>query len=157
MKSLDVTWSRCKSEFDWDGSLRDIYVLDTSSKDWAVLLAEIPLWGYKVSGDSEGKTCPIPVSFDEVRKITEVASLVLSINLVGILVNTHFYHDAFIEFDIDPREINSQDDLDKLLEFIQRIGRNLGRRVILTPENDIETPILDFDPVSNRFVYIPYE
>ena len=32
-----ITWSEVKPEFDWDGSLRDIYILATTVNDWRAI------------------------------------------------------------------------------------------------------------------------
>ena len=43
-----------------------------------------------------------------------------------------------IELDIDPREVTSPTAVDRVLEFMERLGAHLARDVILTEENSPE-------------------
>ena len=39
--STEIDWSAVAHEFEWDGSLRDMYVQDTSVTEWQVVLDAI--------------------------------------------------------------------------------------------------------------------
>ena len=48
-------WAEIKDDFAWDGSLRDIYILDTDANDWDVLLAAIRSSNYERSYRLDGE------------------------------------------------------------------------------------------------------
>ena len=62
------------------------------------------------------------------------------------LLHCHFFAIEEIEIDIDPREIASAIEHDGVMGFIESLGRALGKPVVLTPENDPETPIVSYQP-----------
>jgi hypothetical protein len=79
----------------------------------------------------------------------------MSIEVDGILINCHFFTEQEIEFDIDPREITSEEKLSKVFEFMQRIGRLLQKEVIMTPENCQREIVFRYVPETNKIEYIP--
>lgn len=127
-----MRYSDLADEFEVDGSLRDIYVLNTSVSDWNRLLNLTPsLGGFAYFRDAE--KAPLPT---DAKLIFEDAdhSHLLQFNLDGIIINTHFFVEDEIEFDLDPSDIISQPDLDLVLNFCVSIGRQIGRDIRITPE-----------------------
>lgn len=55
-----------------------------------------------------------------------------------IQINNHFFVDNEIENEIDPREINSIEDHERVIKYMTALSNLLGKPVILTPENDQE-------------------
>lgn len=65
----------------------------------------------------------------------------LSLDISGVLLNCHFFTQTQIEFDLDPAEVRSADQLVKLFEFMQAVAGTLGKDVLMTPENEEQYPI----------------
>jgi hypothetical protein len=80
----------------------------------------------------------------------------LSINIDGLILNSHSFGPEFIELDLDPRELN-ENRFCELLDFMESLGRRLKRDVLLTPENDEEDPILKYDSKHDRIVKVAEE
>ena len=75
----------------------------------------------------------------------EMECKTVSIILGNIIINTHFFCIDEIEFDIDPKEINTIFDFEKVLNFINQISLILNKPVILTGENQREFPLIKVD------------
>jgi hypothetical protein len=58
-----------------------------------------------------------------------------TINLNGIDINCHFFTDQEIENDVDPIQIKTIEDHNRLLDYLQTVSTALNKRIILTPEN----------------------
>lgn len=129
MRYLDLV-----SEFEADGSLRDIYALDTSVTDWNRLLNLSPSLG-EAAYFRGGKAAPLPTSASSIFEDVDHSHL-LQFSLGGPVINTHFFIADEIEFDLDPKEITSQVDLDLVLDFCASVGRGIQRDIRITPEND---------------------
>ncbi|SDL01483.1 hypothetical protein SAMN05421823_104149 [Catalinimonas alkaloidigena] len=52
-----------------------------------------------------------------------------------MLIKCHFFTDDEIENDVDPREVRSLEDHQRLLDYMIRLSTLLDQPVILTPEN----------------------
>jgi hypothetical protein len=145
-----VAWSVYHQAFDWDGSLRDIYVQETTIEDWRVLFAALRQ-AYRLEYAVDGETRPLPQQVDEIFATTGDAACTLYLHTVGVLFASHFFTVDEIEFDIDPREVASQAALDAVTDFLQLIGDTLGKRVLLTEENAVDRVLITYDPVVARF------
>ena len=128
-----MRYSDLSDEFEVDGSLRDIYVLNTSVSDWNRVLHLTPsLGGFAYFCD--GEEAPLPTDARLVLGDVDHSHL-LRFSLGGPTINTHFFVEDEIEFDVDPSGITSQPDLDLVLGFCASIGRGIGRDIRITPEN----------------------
>ena len=148
-----ATWSNCERDFEPDGSLRDIYVLETSLADWERLLQALPST-YQLhfqSGDLE----TLPSTASEAFRLAQVQGALLKIDAEGIKVHCHFFWDRDIEFDVDPKEIASEREFRSLVSFMRFTGQALGKPVRLTPENLQEHRILEYHPATDCVVYYP--
>jgi hypothetical protein len=145
-----ISWETCRKEFEWDGSLRDIYVQTTTIRDWQILVDKLAT-SYKISFQIDGAARPLPATMAEVFAIRDKASTLLNVEAGNILAACHFFTPDEIEFDIDPRQVASQTELDSLLEFLRFIGDCVNKPVMLTLENGIADPILMYEPHSKCF------
>ncbi|MEQ4724451.1 hypothetical protein [Nonomuraea sp. B19D2] len=60
-----------------------------------------------------------------------------------------------IDFDVDLRELQGQEGVDTLCDFLRTIGSELGKPVLMTPEGGSqEHPVLGFDPVVSKVVLL---
>lgn len=146
-----IDWETCKADFEWDGSWRDIYVLDTKPEDWVELFSMLRK-DYVRSNELD-EEASLPSSNEEVLNAAKTSSKNWNFRVGRILVVCHLFALTRIEFDIDPREVLGQPDLDSLCQFLQRLGDALGKSVILTPESFAECPIITYEPRSTSFRY----
>jgi len=134
-----MTWEILRKKIYYiDGSLRDIYVKDTSMEDWEKWI-DLVNTGYKVkfynglSGEIESQIDKSMV-FDYWNGKTDLLSNV-TIHLKDILVKCYFFGGDEIENDITPSEINSIEDHNRLVDYLKDVSACLGKEVMLTPEN----------------------
>jgi len=64
------------------------------------------------------------------------------------------YEPEQIDFDVDLRELQGQEQLDVLCRFFTVIGRALCKPVLMTPEGHGNQPVLAYDPASDRVVVL---
>ncbi len=128
-------WQSVARAFEWDGSWRDIYILNTSVNDWDVVLKALSLgsYGFKFicSGESWAKALP---SFANITLLRERSGVTSSFVIVDITIKCHFFTDDTIEFDLDPREVNAEN-WPELCNFLFELSRITEKPCRLTEEN----------------------
>jgi hypothetical protein len=145
-----IRWEICKQDFEWDGSWRDIYIFKTTLHDWQTL-SDFLRTTYELKYSIDGEQQAFPKLVNKAFAVRANASALLNFQAHKILFACHFFSPEEIEFDIDPREIKSQSDINVLLNFMQRIGNVLCKPVVLTPESGREFPIISYEPASQKF------
>ncbi len=141
--------------FQRDGSLRSIYVLDTTAEDWQAVMDVVrnefsPLtFTY---GDE-----PMPLPSDIHALFTSEFTSVLSFWVAHMQVTCHFSSPTAIEFNIDPREVDSMDQLDELLAFMRRVGHHVDKPVLLTHELCPAEVLVRFVPAHDKIEVTPTE
>ena len=144
-----------KDVFYRDGSLRDIYVLETTSGDWQKLITFLESADYRVTFGVDGVKRPLPTEFSEIQKhMGEVVQL-LSIYVEGVRLNCHFFWIEDIELDLLPNEVDTETKAEAIFRFMMEVGQLLEKEVILTPENGREFVIVRYNPKLNEIEYIP--
>ena len=143
-----MKWNEYKSAFTWDGSWRDLYILNTTLTDWQQLIDFLRASSYTLRFDHEEDE-PLP---EHIAGLFggEILHL-LSINLGGPILNCHFFTEEEIEFDLDPREFKSRQEGERLLAFMKGVGDRLGKAIRLTPENTQNIALVEYDPSRGRF------
>ncbi len=142
-------WNKAKWIFKPDGGLKDIYVQDIDSTDWQKLIEFLNSKYNLIFGvDKENGTNQI--DFDYVQKMWndetgKLESKSLTIDLNGVTVKSYFFCPDQIEFDIKPAEIQSESELDSILDFMQSISKVLKKQSTLTDENNPEFPLIKID------------
>lgn len=149
-----MLWNDVSRLFEVDGSLRDILIFGTTVSDWDTLI-QLALRLGKVSFELDSERAELPSSVKNVFAQTEHARC-MKIDLGGPFVNTHFFSADEIELDLDPREINSQTDLDAVLGFCAQLGSELERDVVITEENTPEAVLLRYSSRMNRWEIIAH-
>ncbi|OZC01612.1 hypothetical protein [Rubricoccus marinus] len=144
-----MEWEKVQLAFEWDGSWRDIYVLDSSLDDWQRLLDFLRTSRYNLTF-KRASVEPIPVHAAEAFGGPDDVRPLLQIDVDGIVVNSHFFAKEEIEFDLDPREVEVSADAEAVFEFMAGIGRALSKPVILTPENMSELALIAYDPATDE-------
>jgi hypothetical protein len=74
------------------------------------------------------------------------ADRMLSVTFAGVQANCHFFTRDEIQFDVDPREVRGQNQLDALLAFMQLSSDATDKDAILTPENLPEIVVIRTRP-----------
>ncbi|MEK5374509.1 MULTISPECIES: protein export chaperone secb [Paenibacillus] len=128
-----------------DGSLRDIYILDTDIQVWALIFDHLKSnrINYRVTID--GLITRIR-DIAELLRIKKEASIGITIEYSKIDICGHFYEGSVIEFDISPIQIDSEKKIDVLMNFLKDLSRNLNKTIIITPEMTIEEVLVRVEP-----------
>jgi hypothetical protein len=135
-------WNEIKAELEPDGSLRDIYVLDTNISIWEKLLTEITLSKYVFKFTHGEIQLDIPSCFSSIKTLQESNPTTLTILVNHIKINCHFFVESEIEMDICPSEVNSEDNFNSLIEFLKWLSKVSNSNVVLTHENSEDHVIL---------------
>jgi hypothetical protein len=121
-----------------DGSWRDIYIHDTTLRDWEKWVTFVNQ-NYKIefyNGQTQQTETKIDYSliFDFWEHKTEFLNSSI-INIDNIKVNCHFFNVHEIENDIDPSVIETINDHDKMIKYMMDLSKLLYKRVLMTAEN----------------------
>lgn len=151
---MKKNWDDIKWIFEPDGSLRDIYVQDVSISDWEKLIdllnENYPL-RYEIAGE-ERSTSKIDKDYT-VQYLTdksgEMECISAAIDLSGINANCYFFLSEQIEFDVDPKEIASVKDFEKVEKFMEAVSLALDQEVTLTDEDTPEFPLVKVSMTRN--------
>ncbi|NML64066.1 hypothetical protein HHL22_02505 [Hymenobacter sp. RP-2-7] len=135
-----MTWEKLRNEIYYiDGSWRDIYVLDVNQKDWQqwtdYVNENYVIDWFAVGCDNDITQERIDFEFIASKWNLGYYPTTARIYLAEIQINCHFFTDELIENDIDPSQIKSIDDHDRLVSYMKSISYLLNKEVILTAEN----------------------
>lgn len=150
-----MSWSLYQKEFrKLPGSLRDIYINDTTIEDWRSLWAWLISSGFRMSYsvDGEGKDLPDDPQVPLLRRRS--GATLLAIFVGEIRVNCHFFSTDTIEFDIDPRQITSDETLDALFGFLLSMSNVLQKRIDLTDEGEPDKVLFVALPGTDSVSYV---
>ncbi len=124
----------CQNAFHNDGSLRDIYIHDVTTEHWEKFLNFVRSSGFGLCYFRNGEKAQLRSTAAQLLG-DRSCSHNMAIDLGGVEACCHFFAQDEIELDIDPREVNSATTEKRVLDFMERLGANLDRDVILTEEN----------------------
>lgn len=125
-----------------DGSLRDIYVEDTDSKDWHNLLGMLKSSELNVEFSEPFDEVGYFNVQDALRHVSENGPVFLNIKLdQGLKLVCHFFTLDEIEMDISPNEVRTIESMRLVQSFIERVSNCLKKPVLLCYENFKEKPI----------------
>ncbi len=141
-----LAWKAVQSGFLFDGSWRDIYVLGTDMAGWQRMLDGLRSADYDLRYFRDNKPTELPARAEDAFPNERERCPLLSVQFCGILANCHFLSFEEIEFDIDPREVSGQAQLDALLEFMRCLAAAVGQDAILCPENWPKSVIIRVTP-----------
>jgi hypothetical protein len=145
-----IDWEAQQRLFEWDGSWRDLYVLDTQVRDWQRLLDHLRQREEQLTFTIDDIAHPLPPTVEAIFAVREHASPFLSIRMDQVQVNCHFFGPGQIEFDIDPREITDPAAFTLLLNFMADVGAAVEKEVRLTPENGPDHVLLRYNPAARQ-------
>lgn len=152
----DVLWEDIKEWFDpqENGSAPDVCVADTSVADWEALvhLVRVHGWGVKYSTGGSS-TDQLPDHVEDLFARTSDA-----------LVELRVWPDPAIEVvfrpftveeiwgDLDLGELQGQERIDVLCQFLRTVGRRLGKPVVMLAEGDPGYPLIGYQAEADRIV-----
>lgn len=144
MSSPDIDFERLRDQLQPDGSLRDIYVQHADEQLWRRFLVALIEAPYRcVFRHGERLIQEPPSQFKDAAKLSETDPVLLRIELSPILaLNCHFFTDEEIELDVAPRDLQRDDAVTVLVDFLKWLARIVERPVLLTHENSPEHVIL---------------
>ncbi len=150
-----MLWDEVRGEFDFD-SWRDIYLSDCDMAAWQRMLDGLRTANYGMEYFRCGQAAELPTDAAQAFPQPGRCDCLLSVRFSGVLANCHFFTPDEIEFDIDPREVKGQDQLDALLGFIRCLAESVGKDAMMTPENCPEIVIFRVRPGQARVEYQPF-
>lgn len=136
-----------KRAFYTDGSLRDIYVLGTDEQDWQKLLDFLHTGSYSVKCIIAGEQSPFPERVADIFSLIHTDGGMLYIDAERLDLHCYCYAYEEIEFDVDPRNMNNEQQISRLLDFMRLVGTVLNKEIVLTPENMPNRPLFRFNPI----------
>lgn len=153
----ELLWDDVKRFFDPEvmGALPDVHVADASVEDWQAVLDLVAAsrWQWQYSEGAVARSMPLAEAVLS-RPVDAECPELRVWPTPGVLAIFRFYAPEEIDFDVDLRELQGQDRLDVLCEFLRVIGRRLGKAVVMTAEGDADHPLLGFDDESDRVVLL---
>lgn len=152
---LPIPWKDLRRAFNFDGSLRDIVVLEADRQLWQQTIDYVRQLNCAGSVRLDEGAPPLPDDVGNIFALSAQGEARLSIDLGRIRVNCFFFADDEIEFDLDPREVTSEEDATSLLGFMRGLGEAAGRNVHLTEENAHDWRWLTFDPATSAWSFEP--
>jgi len=141
-----LAWDDLKAEFAWEGSWRDICVTDTSIADWRAALEMIHAAGFRLKFTIDGAESTPPDNLLQVFGQPRECSFLLAAFVSGVRLNCHFFAESEIEFDLDPREVVGQAELDAVIAFMRKLAASTQKSALMTPENTHEAAFIRVAP-----------
>jgi hypothetical protein len=143
-------WPFIKHAFDCDGGLRDIYVLGTDASKWTQVLKALE--ASSVGAEyfvGEERQAQIPSQW--ITTISVETPQRMTLHIAGMRINTFFYTEEWIEFDVDPTEVQ-EDNFGDLCNFMMTLSAATETSCILTDENWVlaQTELRNFMSVDAR-------
>lgn len=147
-----VRWSDVAVGFEYDGSLRDIYIFSTTTSDWQKTLNSLselrPAPVYKL----DGVVMALPRDVEHIFEVRASMTPLLELLLIDIRLHCHFFDRDTIEFDLPAADVKGADQLEALVGFMTLLGRTTNKRVSLTRENCANRPLLLYLPDSDQVI-----
>jgi len=142
-------WNNIEWIFEKDGALRDIYVQNSTISDWEKVV-DLLNSEYKLTFGVYEDNLTDQIDFGYVKTMFadetgELETKSATIDLSGIVVKCFFFLENQIEFDINPTEIKTESDFNKITDFMKSISSKLEKQITLCGENQPEFPLIKID------------
>ena len=142
-------WKNIEWIFEKDGALRDIYVQNATILDWEKVV-DLLNSEYKLTFGVYEDNFTDKIDFGYVKTMFadetgELETKSATIDLSGIVVKCFFFLENQIEFDINPTEIKTESDFNKITDFMKSISSKLKKQITLCGENQPEFPLIKID------------
>lgn len=141
-----MNWAALKNKIYFeDGSLRDIYVYQTTIEDWRKWVALVNERYTVEFYDAKTDVTKYQIDFNTIEQFwsedREVITATIKLGVVQI--KCYFFTDSEIENDIDPREVKSLHDHNNLVNYLRDISDCLGKDIFVTGENSKDWVLLN--------------
>ncbi|MFH8605556.1 hypothetical protein ACH4B8_38365 [Streptomyces flaveolus] len=149
----DLLWDDVKCFFDPDvmGALPDVRVPNASVEDWQAVLDLVAEEGWTCQYSEGEVVLPVPRAEVVLSRPTDAECPGLRVwPTDDVLAIFRFHADDEVDFDVDLRELQGQEQLDVFCGFLRAIGRRLGKPVLMEPEGDCGHPVLGFGVEADR-------
>lgn len=155
----DLLWDDVRNFFDPElmGALPDVSVENASAADWQLVLDLVRAsdWRWEYSEGAAVLPLPLPRAEQVLSRSPDAECSALSVWPVpGVRAIFRFYSADKIDFAVDLRELQGQDGVDVLCDFLSAVGRRLGKSVLMAPETDPHHPVLGFDCEAGRVMLL---
>lgn len=128
-----------------DGSLRDVYVLNTTIGDWETLITLARAHEHEYKRDGVADALPNAQTVFQDREHSHLLSVIIG----KVSINCHFFIPEEIELDINPREIEGQKEHTSILQFIEQLAEATQKDVVITAENSPDAVLLRYKQLSH--------
>ncbi len=143
-KRMTRKWNDIEWIFEQDGSLRDIYVQDISLREWEKLTDHLNSNFNLTYSDTDKIDKNYVLEYLQDTS-GEMECKSLTIHLGHVKVKCYFFLSEQIEFDIDPKEVNSLKNFEQIEKFMISISETLQEQITLTGENSPVFPLFKVD------------
>lgn len=133
-----VRWANVSLYFEPEGALREIQVPGNTSDEWQCVYLAIRARYATTTIDG----IPLPADVRELLEREDAPTLRIDPERMDL--HCHFWFEEVIEFNLDPASVASQEDLDRVCDFMTLVGQTARKEVILTNELDPSVPILRY-------------
>ena len=142
-------WNNIEWIFEKDGALRDIYVQNATISDWEKVV-DLLNSEYELTFGVYEDNLINKIDFGYVKTMFadetgELETKSATVDLNGIVVKCYFFLENQIEFDINPTEIKTESDFNKITDFMKSISSKLEKQITLCGENLPEFPLIKID------------
>lgn len=134
-----------------DGALRDIYVENTSIKDWENILDIFKKSDFTINYFIDEIESNLPANVSSLFTNSQ-NSVRLQLKKETIIINTYLFLNDQIEFDIDPRDFVTEEQHSVIFEFLKLLSDATNKTIILCEENSADTPFLILLPDKNVYI-----
>jgi len=138
-------WEISEDIFKYDGRRREIFVPDTSLRDWESLLMFIAAQGYTLTYCNESQ-------FELFKDGKQNLGHHLTLFLEGVALHCHFYQEHEIALDLDPDEVTDKATANQVYGFMRALAMALNKPVLLNYLNTRNSALLGFDPKHKGFL-----
>ncbi|RZK32938.1 MAG: hypothetical protein EOO61_16305 [Hymenobacter sp.] len=152
----ELSWEEVKQYiYPSDGSLPDIYVLNTTYDDWrrwaAWVNATYPV-RFRDTNQQEHASIDTEavLSYWQGDRLGDMPFA--SIWVGNVQLNCFFLAEDSLDGDINPQDIQSIEDHQALLKYLANVSRLLGKEIVMLDEGTRSSTTAQFEPAPLLFV-----
>jgi hypothetical protein len=152
----DLLWDDVREWFDpEDGTLPDVCIEETSIADWQAVFDLVRDEGWAFEYSVGGDRVDLPALAEDMLDRPDDLCVELRVwPVADMLMIFRLYSVSSVDFDVDLRELQGQDRLDVLCDFLRTVGRRLGKAVVMTPEGSPNFPLIGYEVDADRVVVL---
>ncbi len=152
-------WRELSERWNDDpGALLDAYVAGTTIEEWQRAIDTLRALGWPCSYTEDGDVVPMPANACALFTHAKERACLWQIRpLETLRINSHFFVEDEIEFDLDPREIGDEQHLEVVRGFLGTLGRALHKPVGLCIEGGPPRcpDDLRYEPETDTVLIVP--